>query len=111
LWSEMKGKHVLALVALVLGVVGGVLLCVSVLDVVPRVLEGRAHVGVESVVVVGVGVVAIVASVIVWKGSYLAGGLVNIVLGVIAIYYGKGSEGIIVLISGVLGVVAPQVKD
>jgi len=107
----MKGKHVLALVALIFGIVGGVLLCMSVFDAVPRLLEGRAHVGVESLVIVGVGVVAIIASVIVWRGSYLAGGLVNIVLGVIAVYYGKDSEGIIVLISGVLGVVAPQVKD
>jgi len=108
---EMKGKHILALIALILGIVGGVLLCVSVFDAVPRLLEGRAHVGVESLFIVGTGVVTIIASVIIWRGSYLAGGLINIVLGVIAIYYGKGSEGIIVLISGVLGVVAPQVKD
>jgi len=107
----MKGRQVLALIALVLGIVGGVLLCMSVFDAIPRLLEGRAHVGVESFVIVGVGVVTIISSVIIWKGSYFAGGLINIVLGVIAIYYGKDSEGIMVLISGVLGVVAPQVKD
>jgi len=107
----MKSKHVFALIALLLGIVGGVLLCMGVIDVIPRLLEERAHIGVESLVIVGIGAIAIIASVMIWKGSYFAGGLVNIVLGIIAIFYGKDAEGVMVLISGVLGVIAPQVKD
>ena len=107
----MKSKQVLALIALLLAIVGGVLLLASFLDSIPRILEGRASLRVESPVIIGVGVIAIVAGVIMWKGSYLAGGVINIILGLIAVIYGRNSEGIIILDSGVLGVVAPQVKD
>lgn len=107
----MKSKQVLALVALILGIVGGILLLVSFFDTIPRLLEGRSHIDVESLVVVGIGVIAIIASAMIWKGSYFAGGVINIVLGAIAVFYGRNSEGILILISGVLGVVAPQVKD
>jgi len=107
----MRTKHVLALIALILGIVGGVLLCLGVANAMPRVLEGRARLGVESFISVVLGIVVIIASVMIWKGSYLAGGVINIVLGIIAIFYGSNTEGILILISGVLGVVAPQVKD
>jgi hypothetical protein len=107
----MKSKQVLALIALISGIVGGALLLVSFLDTIPRVLEGRANVGLESLIIVGIGVIAIIASVTVWKGSYLAGGVINIILGAIAIVYGRNSEGVLILVSGVLGVVAPQIKD
>ena len=106
----MKTKHVLALIALILGIVCGVLLCLGVANAIPRVIEGRARLGVESLINLVIGIVAIIASVMIWKGSYLAGGVINIVLGAIAIFYGNNTEGILVLISGVLGVVAPQVK-
>ena len=107
----MKSKHVLALIALVLGIVGSVLLLMSFFNVIPRLLEGRAHLGIDSLVTVGIGVISIIASAMIWKGSYLAGGVINIILGVIAIFYRKDTEGVLILISGVLGVVAPQVKD
>jgi hypothetical protein len=107
----MKSKQVLALIALVLGIVGGILLLVSFIDTIPRLLEGRGQLEVESLVIVGIGVIAIVASAMIWKGSYFAGGVINIVLGVIAIFYERNSEGVLILISGVLGVIAPQVKD
>ncbi len=107
----MKTKHVLALMALILGIVGGVLLCIGVANAIPRVLEGRAHLGLESLISIVIGTMAIITSVMIWKGSYLAGGIVNIVLGAIAIFYGRDTEGILVLISGVLGVIAPQIKD
>lgn len=107
----MKSKQVLALIALLLGIVGGVLLVVSFVDTIPRLLEGRGQLEVESLLIVGVGVIAIIASVMIWKGSYFAGGVIDIVLGVIAIFYGRNSEGVLILISGVLGVIAPQVKD
>lgn len=108
---EMKSKHVFALIALILGIVGGVLLCMGFIDALPRLFEGRARIGVESLVIVGIGAVTIIASVMIWKGSYFAGGLINIVLGVITFFYGKDAEGVMVLISGVLGVIAPKIKD
>lgn len=107
----MRSKQVLALLALLLAIIGGVLLLANFLDAIPRIREGRGDVGVDSFVIIGVGIIAIVAGVIMWKGSYLAGGVINIILGVIAVFYGRNSEGIVILISGILGVVAPQVKD
>jgi len=62
-------------------------------------------------VLVGIGVVVIIASVMLWSGRYLAGGLINMVLGIITVFYGKDAEGIMVLISGVLGIIAPKIKD
>ena len=108
---EMKSEHTFALIALILGIVGGILLCKNAISVISKVLEGGRHVNFESPVLVGIGVVVIIASVMLWTGRYLAGGVINIVLGIIAVFYGKDAEGIIILISGVLGVLAPKIKD
>ncbi len=108
---KMKSEHAFALVALILGIIGGVLLCKGAIDVVSKLFEGGRHISVESPVLVGIGVIAIIASAMLWTGRYLAGGMINIVLGIITVFYGKDAEGLMVLISGVLGVVAPKIKD
>jgi len=108
---KMKGENAFALIALILGIVGGVLLCKSAIDLAVKLLEGSRHTNVESLMPVGIGIIAIIASVVIWTGRYLAGGVVNIVLGIIAVLYGKDAEGLMILISGVLGVVAPKIKD
>ncbi len=107
----MKSEHAFALIALILGIVGGVLLCKGAIDVVSKLLEGSRHINFESPVLVGIGVIVIIASAMLWTGRYLAGGVINMVLGIITVFYGKDAEGIMVLISGVLGVVAPKIKD
>jgi hypothetical protein len=107
----MKSKQLIALIALVLGIVGGVLLLVNFLDAIPRILEGKGEISTGALITIAVSVIAIIASLIIWKGSYLAGGVINIILGVLAIVYGYRSEGVMILLSGVLGVVAPQIKD
>lgn len=109
--TKMKSEHTFALIALILGIVGGVLLCKGAIDLVPKLLEGSSHIKVESPILVGIGVIAIIASAIVWTGRYLAGGLINIVLGLIAVFYGSDAEGLMVLISGILGILAPKIKD
>ena len=107
----MKTEHAFALIALILGIVGGVLLCKGAIDVIPKLLEGRGQINVESPVLVGIGVIAIIAGAMVWTGRYLTGGVINMVLGIITIFYGRDAEGLMVLISGVLGIVAPKIKD
>jgi uncharacterized membrane protein HdeD (DUF308 family) len=107
----MKSEHAFALVALILGIVGGVLLCEGVIDFASRLFEGTRHINIESPLLIIVGVVAIIASAMLWTGRYLAGGVVNIILGIITVFYGKSAEGIMILISGVLGIVAPKIKD
>ena len=107
----MKIEHAVALIAMILGIGGGVLLCRGVIDVASKIFEGNRHINIESPVLIIVGVVAIVSSAMLWTGRYLAGGVTNIILGVITVFYGKEAEGIMILISGVLGIVAPKIKD
>lgn len=107
----MKSEHAFALVALILGIVGGVLLCEGAIDLASRLFEGTRHINIESPLLIIVGVVAIIASAILWTGRYLAGGVANIILGIITVFYGKSAEGTMILISGVLGIVAPKIKD
>lgn len=107
----MKSEHAFALIALILGIVGGVLLCKGAIDVIAKLFEGSRHIRVESPVLVGIGVIAIIASAMLWTGRYLAGGVINMVLGIITVFYGEDAEGLMVLISGVLGIVAPKIKD
>lgn len=107
----MRSKHIFALIALILGIVGGILLCKGAADFMLKLLDGSKHASFESLVFAGIGVVVIVASVMLWTGRYMHGGVINMVLGIIAVFYGKDSEGIMVLISGVLGFIAPKVKD
>jgi hypothetical protein len=107
----MKTEHAFALIALILGIIGGVLLCKGAIDVAVKLFEGNRHINVESPVLIGIGVVAIIASTMLWTGRYLAGGVINIVLGIIAFFYGKDAEGLTIIISGVLGILAPKIKD
>jgi hypothetical protein len=107
----MKSEHAFALVALILGIVGGVLLCKGAIDLVTKLFEGSRHISIESPLLIIVGVVAIVASAMLWTGRYLAGGVANIILGIVSVFYGRDAEGLMILISGVLGIVAPKIKD
>ncbi|MBE0512553.1 hypothetical protein IBX38_05850 [Candidatus Bathyarchaeota archaeon] len=107
----MKSEHAFALIALILGIVGGVLLCKGAIDLASKLLEGRGHIGVESPVLIVIGVIAIIASATIWTGRYLAGGVTNIILGIITVFYGKDAEGLMILISGILGILAPKIKD
>jgi hypothetical protein len=106
----MKSKQLIALIAFLLGLVGGVLLLVNFLEAIPRILE-RGDISIGSLITIAIGIIAVIASLMIWKGSYFAGGVINIVLGIIAIVYGNRSEGVLILLSGVLGVIAPQIKD
>ena len=107
----MKSEHAFALVALILGIVGGVLLCKGAIDLVMKLFEGSRHISIESPLLIIVGIVAIVASAMLWTGRYLAGGVANIILGIVSVFYGRDAEGLMILISGVLGIVAPKIKD
>lgn len=107
----MKSKHAFALIALLLGIVGGVLLLRGFIDFASRLLEGSRHLGADLLILAAVGVIAIVASVMVWTGRYFAGGLINVICGLVSVLYGRETEGLLILISGILGIVAPRIKD
>jgi len=107
----MKSEHAFALIALILGIVGGVLLFKGAIDVLSRLFDGGRHINFESPVLVGIGVIAIIASAMIWTGRYLTGGVINIILGIVTVFYGRDTEGLMILISGILGIVAPKIKD
>jgi hypothetical protein len=107
----MKSEHAFSLVALILGIVGGVLLCKGAIDLAMKLFEGSRQISIQSPLLIVVGVVAIIASAMLWTGRYLAGGVANIILGIVSVFYGRDAEGLMILISGVLGIVAPKIED
>ncbi len=106
----MKSEHAFALIALVLGIIGGVLLGKGIIDVVSRLIE-RNVLRVEVLLMPFIGIVAIVASAMIWTGRYLVGGVMNMIFGLVAVFYGADAEGLMVLLSGLLGIVAPKIKE
>ena len=74
-------------------------------------LEGNVRLNLKTLLVAGIGIVAIVASVMVWNGKYAVGGSVNIILGVLMVFYGEVQNGLIIMVSGILGILAPKIED
>ena len=107
----MKTEHAFALIALILGVIGGVLLGKGIIDVISRLVERNGVVRVDAFLIPFLGIVAIVASAMIWTGRYLVGGVMNMIFGLIAVFYGADAEGLMVLLSGLLGIVAPKIKE
>jgi len=107
----MKSKHAFALLALILAIIGGVLLLRGFIDFASRLVEGSRHLDSELLVLAGIGVMAIIGSVMIWTERYFAGGLINIISGLIGVFYGRNTEGLLILISGILGIVAPRIRD
>lgn len=96
---------------MILGIIGGVLLIGGGAGVLSKLLEGDLVVSLTTLIVASVGIVAIIASVIIWTGKYVTGGSVNIVLGIFMVLYGEAQQGLVILISGILGIVAPKIED
>jgi len=106
----MQTKQAFALMALILGIIGGVLLVKGGIDVVSRLIEGARVVNTGALLLLGLGIVAIIGSIMIWNGQYMTGGLLNIIMGIIAILYGDDTGGLMVLISGIFGFMAPKIK-
>ena len=107
----MRAEQALALIALMLGIIGGVLLLGGGFGFLLRLLEGNVTINSETLFITSIGIVAIIASVIIWTGRYVAGGSINIILGVLMVLYGEVQQGLIILISGILGIIAPKIED
>ena len=107
----MRTEQAIALFALILGIIGGVLLISGGFRFLLDLLGGNLSFDPNVLVITGIGITAIVASVIIWNGKYVVGGSVNIVLGILMVFYGEVQQGLIILVSGILGVVAPKIHD
>lgn len=107
----MRTEQAIALVALILGIIGGVLLISGGIRILSGILEGNIRISFETLLLTGVGITTLAASIIIWTGRYVAGGSINIILGILMVFYGEIQQGLIILVSGILGVVAPKIKD
>lgn len=107
----LRAEQTLALIALILGIIGGVLLISGGIKVVLEVFEGNPNFRSETLLLTSIGIVAIIASVIIWTGRYVLGGSLNIVLGIFMVLYGEAQQGLVILISGILGIIAPKIRD
>lgn len=107
----LRAEQAFALFALILGIIGGVLLISGGFRILLDLLEGSVRLDLKTLLIAGIGIIAIVASVMIWNGKYVVGGSLNIVLGILMVFYGEIQHGLIILISGILGLVAPKIED
>jgi len=91
--------------------IGGVLLVSGGFRIVLDFVEGNMRFDSKTLLITGIGIVAMVASVIIWTGKYVVGGSINIILGILMVFYGEIQQGLIILISGILGIIAPKIRD
>jgi hypothetical protein len=107
----LRVEQSLALLALILGIIGGVLLASGSITIVLDLLEGKIVLESKTLLTTGLGIAAIIASVVIWTGRFVAGGAANIILGILVIFYGEVQLGLVILVSGILGIVAPKIRD
>lgn len=101
----MTEKRLLALIAVLIGLVGGLLLLSGALDIsrsqITLNLIANALIG----AVLGIAILA--GSLLIYRGRYGSGGVINIFLGVVVLILALGTTGgILAVVSGVLGFIA-----
>ncbi len=108
----MSEKRDLAIVGLLLGLLGGALILARSLGP----FEG--HLGsltlsdvVGSAVSLILGIAILFGSVLIYRGRYSTGGVLNLVLGIVALLVADQLGGILALISGVVGLVANEARS
>lgn len=102
----VQDRRVLALLALVLGIVGGVLFLVEALRFGQNPTIDLSFI-LDRLLLFVVAILVILGGVVIWRGNALGGGLLNIILGVIGFVLSLGLTGsLLALISGILGLVA-----
>lgn len=107
----LRVEQGLALVALILGIIGGVLLASEGVGAALKLIEGNTQIQSKTLLISSIGIIAIIGSVIIWTGRFVAGGAINIVLGILLVLYGEAQQGILILVSGILGIVAPKIRE
>ncbi len=108
----MSEKRDLAIVGLLLGLLGGALVLAGALGPVDRF--GSITIGslIGSAVAIILGLAILFGAFLIYRGSYSTGGILNIVLGIVALLIGLSQIGsILALISGVVGFVANEARS
>jgi hypothetical protein len=103
----MTEKRLLALIALLIGLVGGLL----ILNEAVRDFRGIFDLAslLSSLVVLIVGVAILAASLLIYRSRYGSGGVLDIVLGILALILQMSQIGaILAIVAGVIGLVASE---
>ena len=104
----MSEKRILALVGFLLGLLSGVLILVNAFQVGRSQTIDLAFVAGRFVEIV-LGVVILLGSLLLYRGRSSAGGLVNLVIGIVGLVIGLGTtESALAIVSGLLGIVASE---
>ena len=104
----MTEKRILALLALLVGLIGGLLILVNALSAVQG---GQFNLdrAVNAAIAALVGIAILAGSLVIYRGKYSSGGIVNILLGIVTLILGLNSTGgILAIVSGVIGLVASE---
>jgi len=103
----MTEKRVLALLAMLIGLIAGLLILVNALDI------GRGNLDLSRLLNAGIaallGIAILVGSLFIYRGKYSSGGIINILLGIVALILEFSQiGGILAIVSGVVGLVATE---
>ena len=104
----MTEKRLLALVAFLIGLVAGLLILVDAVNGMQFSSLGSA---LSQLVGVVIGVAILLASLLIYRSKYSSGGVLNILLGVVALVLHLNSTGgILAIVAGVVGLLASEAK-
>jgi len=107
----MSEKRDLAIVGLLLGLLGGALVLVGGLDI-GRFANLTLDFLLARAVDIILGVGLLIGSVMIYRRSYSTGGILNLILGILALVLGASTLGSVLgLISGVLGLLANEARS
>lgn len=103
----MTERRLLALIALLIGLVGGLLILSEKLGSIR--LTANLDSILDALVFLILGLAILLGSVLIYRGNYGSGGIVNILLGVVAFILNANSIGaILAIVAGVIGLVATE---
>jgi len=106
----MTEKRILALLALLIGLIGGLLILVNVLNVAQG---GQFNLdrAVNAAIAALLGIAILAGSLLIYRGKNSSGGIVNILLGIVTLILGLNfTGGILAVVSGVIGLVASEAR-
>ena len=102
----MTEKRLLALVALLIGLVAGLLILVDAVNGIQLSSVGSM---LGQLVGVVLGVAILLGSLLIYRSKYGSGGILDILLGVVALVLHMNSTGgILAIVAGVVGLIASE---
>ena len=105
----MAEKRILALLAVLIGLIGGLLILVNVLNAARG--EFNLDRAINAAIAALLGIAILVGSLLIYRGKHSSGGIVNILLGIVTLILGLNfTGGILAIVSGVIGLVASEAR-